>query len=79
METALKHWMFHVDCPHSRSEWVSETSQMMHDNIFWVTVAVVAFTVLFVGLVLWSMVAGTPMANPTTYMPISLPIPYLMQ
>lgn len=73
MNTAFNHWMFHMEYPHSRSEWASETSQMMHDHMFWGTVATVAFTVLFVGLVLWSMSTGTPTATPTYTFPYMIP------
>ncbi len=72
MDTALRHWLFHIECPHARRDWAQETSQMMHDHFFWGTVAVVVCAVLFVGLILWGLATGTPTAQPR-YMPTTWP------
>jgi len=76
METALRHWLFHMEFPHGRRGWATETTQMLHDHYFWGTVAVIACTVLFVGLIFWGMTTSgpsttlpsTPMSWP--YMPL---------
>ena len=78
METALKHWLLHIEYPHSRSEWASEASQMMHDHFFWGMVAVGACMVFMVGLVLWTMATGTPTATPTMHTPVSWPFAHPM-
>lgn len=65
MDTALRHWLFHMEFPHKRQEWAMETSRMMHDHYFWGTVAVIACAVLFVGLIF----LGMTTSGPTTTLP----------
>jgi hypothetical protein len=63
METTLRHRLLHCEHPHAWSAWNSETSQMMHDQFFWGTVAVLVctfFLISFVGAVMWIM--ATPPA-----------------
>jgi hypothetical protein len=74
METALRHWLFHMEWPHARREWKTEVTQMVHDHYFWGTVAVIACTVLFVGLILWGMTTtGPPSTTAPTAAPMSWP------
>ena len=68
MDSALRHWLFHMECPRTRHELALETSRMMHDRFFWGAIAAIGLAVLFVVLIAFGLTGEAPI-TPTPYSP----------